>query len=255
MTHLRQRRIDLGLTQADVAKTAGLSRQQYVRIEQGLALPGKEQAARLTEILGTALLHGAQTFSDRQRRAAAGYTPYRLETVSSEPWRVFEQTHGVAMGVDRATWDWLRTYVHCDSSFECGGHCDIVRGGARPMVDSPLLWGFERHVLLDSKGQLLGARVLPCLHYQEKDVQLIFWPQVTLRTERGTLRVDGLMIYWSSQGRYWCVVEFDGLGHQGEKDPYPAQMHQMPEIRFSSNEIRGRRCLELLLERAQLNRK
>jgi transcriptional regulator with XRE-family HTH domain len=91
------------MTQEDVAKRVGMSRQQYMRIEQGLAVPGRTQAMKLTEILDTAVLHGDQLFTDRERRAAASYTPYRLETVSQEPWRVFEQTQGVASGVDRAT--------------------------------------------------------------------------------------------------------------------------------------------------------
>lgn len=248
MTHLRQKRMSLRLSQDSVARQAGISRQHYGRIEQGLALPTREQARLISELLGTAVLHLEQVFPERERRDRSGFPLYALEQVCAEPWRVHEQARGVEMGIDRATWDWLRTFMPADSSYECSGLCDFIRGGARPMVDSPLLWGFDRHLLLDSRGELLGARCLPCLSYQDRQANFVLWPQLRLRTEHATVRLDGLLYFLTKNGRGWLVIEFDGPGHRGGQDLYRARLHGLPEIRFTAEQIRGRLCLQLLLE-------
>ncbi|MBS2040953.1 helix-turn-helix transcriptional regulator [bacterium] len=242
-----QKRRALGLSQEAVAVRVGISRQHYCRIERGLSLPNREQAAMLSEVLATAVVHADQLYLERERRDRSGYGLYALGQVSSEPWRVHQQARGVESAIDRATWEWLQTFVHADSSYECSGLCDLVKGGAEPMVDSPLLWGFDRHVLLDSKGQLLGARYLPCLGYRKGALHFVLWPQVTLRTELATVRVDGLLYFSLNGSRGWLVLEFDGPGHQLGQDGYRARIHGIPELRFRTQEIRARRCLEMLL--------
>lgn len=49
--YLKSRRIDKDLMSFEVAKRLGISREEYMRIESGLALPSRFQFERLIDIL------------------------------------------------------------------------------------------------------------------------------------------------------------------------------------------------------------
>lgn len=55
MTRLRQRRLDLGLTQGSIAQAAGLSRQALSALEAGRAVPSLQNALALARALGTSV--------------------------------------------------------------------------------------------------------------------------------------------------------------------------------------------------------
>lgn len=50
--NLKAARLKMGVTQAQVAKLSGISREKYSRIEAGTSDPTSEQAAAICETLG-----------------------------------------------------------------------------------------------------------------------------------------------------------------------------------------------------------
>jgi putative transcriptional regulator len=51
--NLKQRRLELGLTQEQVAKKVGIDRTSYVHYETGRCIPGLKTALKIKEVLKT----------------------------------------------------------------------------------------------------------------------------------------------------------------------------------------------------------
>lgn len=248
MRTIRDQRTAKRLSQAEVAEACGMARPTYSRLERGLTTATPAQAAILRNVLGVAVLSDRHLISERDRRAIADHAFYDLPRVSAEPWRQTEQTYGVQEGVSSESWDWIQTFVHADSTLECRALAQFLRAGFEPKVDSPLLWGFEHLTLLDSRGNLLGVRYLPCLLYKERGTRFCLWPQVTLRTEQGSFRVDGLLFYRTERSSGWIVLEVDGEGHRQAGDRYRSSVLRLPELRLAASDVRGRNCMQRLLD-------
>lgn len=247
MGYLRDKRIARKLSQSQVADACQMARSTYSRLERGLTTGTTAQAAALNRLLGVAVLTGNHLLSERDRRELAEHPLYDLPMVNAEPWRITEQTYGAQEGVSGEVWQWLQTFVHADSSLECRALSQFVQAGFEPKADSPLLWGFEQHTLLDSKGSLLGARYLPCLLYRKAKLRLCLWPQVTLRVEQNAFRVDALVFYRSEKASGWLVLEIDGGGHRAAGDLYRSSLLRLSEFRLSDSDVRARRCAQKLL--------
>lgn len=248
MGYIRDLRIAKELSQAEVAAGCGMSRQTYSRLERGLTIATPAQAERLSATFGVAVLGGQHLMSERERRANADYAFYDLHRVSAEPWRQTEQTYGAQEGVSSETWSWLRTFVHADSTLECRALAQFIRAGFEPKVDSPLLWGLESLTLLDFQGSLLGSRYLPCLFYKAVGRCFCLWPQVTIRTDEGSFRVDGLLFYRSHKASGWLLLEVDGEGHRSAGDLYRSSLLRLPELRLTASDVRGQNCMKRLLD-------
>lgn len=248
MGYLRELRLAKRLSQAKVAAACQMARATYSRLERGLTTATSAQAAILRKTFGVAVLGDQHLIPERDRRALADPAFYDLPRVSAEPWRQTEQTYGAQAGVSSENWDWLKTFVHADSTLECRALAQFLRAGFEPKVDSPLLWGFEHLALLDFLGSLLGARYLPCLLYRKSKCCICLWPQVTLRTDQGSFRVDGLFFSRNEKTSGWTVLEIDGEGHRSASDLYRNSLLRLPEVRLSAHDVRGQNCLQRLLD-------
>lgn len=248
MGYMRDLRVSKNLSQAEVAEAVQMARPTYSRLERGLTTATSAQAARLRQVFGVAVLGDQHLISERERRATADHAFYDLRRVSAEPWRQTEHIYGAQEGVPSEAWDWLQTFVHADSTLECRALAQFIRAGFAPKVDSPLLWGFEHLTLLDFLGNLLGARYLPCLLYKKDKCCICLWPQVTLRTENGSFRIDGLLFYKTDKTSGWIILEIDGEGHRSAGDIYRSSLLGLPELRLSSSDVRGQYCMQRLLD-------
>lgn len=254
MRYLKKRREELQWTQTEVALRCGMSRQHLNRLEAGRALASREQARLLRDLLGVPVLCADDLVGEREMRDLSGAAPYDLEALSPALWKAgweFWGEHLVRMGIDRELWDWMSAFLAVDSSLECYALGQLVAEGARSFLGNPNQWGFDAHVVVDRLGRLLGERMLPGLIYRDKQRTFVFWPQVSLRTSLGTFRLDGLMFHRGPAGRHWLASEFDGRGHDPRGDEKRAGKLVMLEVRINGDEIRQRRTLPLLLERAE----
>lgn len=244
MNYLKLQRLSLKLSQNTTSQHGLISRVGYQRLEAGCTTASPDQAAALQKLLGVPVLTDQHLINARQRRELCDFGPLQLERVNPEPWKRARRFWGL-QGADDSTWDFLSTFVHADSATECKFHLGCIRGGAQAKVDSPLIWGYNRHLLLDLKGASLGARHWPCLLYRDQHTTLCYWPQLTLKSETTVYRIDGLL-YYNGQ---WFILELDGQGHNSTFDETRSKMLGLPEIRFTSPELLKKDCFPLLLER------
>jgi len=110
-------------------------------------------------------------------------------------------------------------------------------GGARPQISNPHVLGFRAWPIVDAEGQLLGERKLAGLMGRLQGLQYVLWPQVLLRPQTLTFRVDGLVFLRRGRRTVWCIVEFDGPGHRPEQDRFRAAQLKLPEIRVGWSEV------------------
>lgn len=192
--------------------------------------------------------------SGRRLCDRADSRPYRLDAVNAEPWRTAQKFWGGRMArakLDETVWEWMCHYLPGESSHECYLWGQVQCAGGEPFLGNPLVWGFDQHVLVDRLGKLLGVRILPGLVYKRGDLEIVFWPQVSVRTEKHTFRLDALIFVRKGKKRYWLVGEIDGAGHNGQGDAYRSEQLQMMEVRISGEEVRSGRAWDLLMERIE----
>jgi transcriptional regulator with XRE-family HTH domain len=232
----------------------GCSRQHLSRLEQGKALATPEQARAIREIYGVPVLEAAHfaRFGDLHRDL--GLSPFELEPVSQDPWRVAYACWGEKLrkaGLTLATFDWMSHFLSGESSHECYAWLQVAVAGAEPFLGNPHEWGFDAHPIIDRSGRLLAERQLAGLIYRDKDVDIILWPQVSMRIDaRHAFRLDCLMLLRVGGKVYWFSGELDGGGHDSRKDAYRSEKLGMLEVRISGEEIRKGKMFALLRERA-----
>lgn len=254
MSYLKAIREAVGWTQSEAAQKIGMNRQYLIRLEQGRALPTAAQAMRMALCYGAPVSCDAMMVSGRRLCDRADSRPYRLEVVNVEPWRTAQKFWGGRLAkkkLDPLVWEWMCHHLCGESSHECYFWGQVQCAGAQPFLGNPLMWGFDEHVLVDRLGKLLGVRILPGLVCIQGDLELIFWPQVSLRTEKHTFRADALVFVRKGKRRFWMILEIDGPGHSATGDAYRSQQLQMLEVRLSGEEVRQGQAFGLLMERIE----
>lgn len=108
---------------------------------------------------------------------------------------------------------WFQRATRIDSDPELVGCGKLIGHGALPDVRSPVTAGFLHHPLIDPSGRALGVRLKTCLVWNLPHFRATLWPQVSMRLERLTLRVDQLVLLERGSRRCWCVLELDGPQH------------------------------------------
>lgn len=253
MKYLQTRREELNLSQLQVAQAAQMSRAHYQRIEGGHVLASSDQAHALEMVLGVPVLSEKHLIRPSDRRDMSRAPLYRVEDRSRATWMQASRLWGLH-GVDPALWTQISRFFETGSARECSGLTQIAAAGAELRLDSPLLWGFDRHVLVDHHDRFLGAAHLPCLLYDKEKVTFALWPQVRLRPADVTWCLDGLLFFRLGAQRRWLDMELDGGGHDPRNDLFRAYQLQLPEVRITGEEIGTGEVFRLLLERAPIAR-
>ncbi len=255
MSYLIKVREAAGLSQLDAARQLGVSRQFLARLEQGHALPSREQAAALRGFYGVPVLEADCLLDRGERRLRARLSPYALLPVDPTPWRTAWQDYGYtlqAMGLDPDVWRWMSHFLPADSARECYSLGQVAALGARPMLGNPNHWDFLDHVVVDHLGMLPGARLFPGLLYTCADTELWLWPQTRLRIDaRSWFRLDGLLSYRKGSRGYWFDYEVDAKGHDFRGDSYRAERLGLLEVRLTGEEVGSGKAAQLLLERIE----
>ena len=253
MRWIRDKRIKLNLSQAEVARRCGMSRQRLCMIEGGKALPTRSQAVLLAGTLGLGSVPCIEDLPSDKKMASSGrLRPYTFEPVNQERWDSAVKFWGHRFRrLPPGRLAWMRNMLRVDSAIEALAWILLCLAGAIPFVGNPHQWGFRGHPLVDGLGQCLGERVLPGLYYEKEGVAFWLWPQINLRPKEVAFRVDALMLFVEG-GRYrWLVVEIDGDGHVSKKDQFRQEQLKMGEVRIEGKDIKALRMLELLMQKAR----
>ena len=241
----------MNLAQAEVARRCGMSRQRLCLIEGGRALPTQKQAVLLAGALGLGAVPCVEDI--RSDKKVGRLRPYTFDPVNQERWnsagkfweRLFRKLPAGRLA-------WMRNMLRVDSAIEALAWILLALAGATPFVGNPHQWGFRLHPLVDGLGLCLGERVLPGLHYEKDGVAFWLWPQVNLRPKDVTFRVDALMLFIEGDKCRWLIVEIDGDGHVSINDLFRQEQLKMGEVRILGDDIKARRMLELLIQKARV---
>ena len=239
--HLRQRRIEKGLSQTQLARGSGISRQRISDYERDRYVPGKRVLQKLAEILDPDLsappeLVGA---SLKNSRPAPATLPYERTFAAS--WARVSRSYLrslVQLGFRRFP-PWFCGGTPCDSALEYLAWALLVVAGALLVAASPLERGFCRHPLLDHLGWALGLQPKPCLHWRVGDLECLIWPQITVQPGRYPFRVDALLLVCRGIQRRWCVLEIDGPLHTAQGDKNRDDEFKIPVLRFPADTIKN----------------
>ena len=253
MSYLQKARDLRGKTQNEISSLTRVSRQQLQRLEAGEIVASAEQADALRQFFDIAVLETKHVLDFSEMRRRSGIRPFLLDPVDPQPWKTARSNWGGGKsGVSLEVWDWMSQFLPADSARECSGWVQLAAVGFKPFLGNPHQWGFDRLVVVDRQGRLLGARMLAGLSYSEGDVDIVIWPQVCLRVDdRHCYRVDGLMFFRKGRKRLWSVLEYDCEGHNYNRDAYRTVKIGLPEVRITGEELKSGRVFELLMRRAE----
>lgn len=253
MTLLQQLRRKLQFSMQEMAEHCGLARQSWRDLEMGHRLP----SARLTQQLESQ--HGPipsqfDTFSAVEQRLWVPISPYSLSPVNPEPWQralrnwAYPISH---LKLDTRTLEWMTRMLPSESSLESCGLFQLASLKARPLLHNPHQLAYREHPIVDNLGKALGERCLAALCGQHEGLRFILWPQVNLRPGSVTFRTDGLLWLRFGPKCAWCILEFDGLGHNTDKDQYRAKILGHREIRLSHREVTQFQVAKLFQQEAR----
>lgn len=250
MHTLKTIRRQRGLSQARLAESLGVSRQRLSDWEGGRRKPGSKHLASLHKILE---LGGEQPVALPSSVISRTNTsrPWRMETDNSSTWAWSARRYPDLMArhkhVDLP--GWFKAGTRCDSSLEYSGWVQFQEAGARPHMASPLVLGYDHHVLLDYLERPLGTRMRPCLHWRGRALEAIAFPQIMVRPDSRPFRVDALVLVRYRGRSFWCTVEIDGEGHNPTWDAERERALGLPVVRLVSADVIGMNFAGILLER------
>jgi transcriptional regulator with XRE-family HTH domain len=236
MEILRTSRKKRGITIKQLAEGSGLSAQRIHEYETGKVIPGRAAMVKLAKALDILdQIIPSAAFRRRTRRRAFSVVVRRDHR---ECWAdLFSAYPELCEALNKKVPPWFMALVRCDSALEALAWLLMINTGAVAEVSSPYIEGWDRHPLIDTDGRALGTRLLGCLSWVSGDAEFTAFPQVTLRTHRGTYRVDCLVRVEIGTRVFWIVVEIDGDGHVDRYDDKRTQRLDTPVLRFTQKEV------------------
>lgn len=237
-----------GWNVTQLGHATGQDRRLLADLERGAALASSEVANLLSKhgILGLAC---TGDLIQKKELRCLRLEPYAVPHHNREAWeRAAGAWPTLYEKLSRRDWNWLVRHVRADSALECDLWVRLVLAGAKLRLANPHSCGFRSLPVVDEQGNALGERVLPCLHVRWKEIEFLVWPQVSMRPNKWTFRVDGLVLRLSPRP-HWGVLEADGEGHDHEKDSFRAAQLLQDTVRLSKADIHSPKLIELLTER------
>lgn len=241
MNSIRRRRLELKLTQRQLASLCRVSQPQLSRYERGLTQGSEKKLNRVLQFLG--LPPGPSTsratirdLVRRMRVAPPSFSRPRQE----QSWKRVSQCYRSLLARLKMLSGlpaWFQDEAECDSAVEHVSVCILVSAGGELLRVSPARLGFWPHPLLDSHGKALGARPRPCVHWQIGELEILYWPQVSVRTASRDCRLDALVLCRKNGRKLWCAVEIDGKGHEAYQDQQRTRALDIPVLRFNEESV------------------
>lgn len=231
-----------------LGQATGLDRRLLAELERGAALATPEVAA----LLAAQGIEGLACSGDLiQKKELRGLRlrPYQVPSYNKEAWnRALKYYRALCLQVPRRSLQWLIRHVRADSALECILWLRLVLAGAKLRLANPHSCGYRGLPLVDEHGNALGERVLPCLHLKEEGLELLIWPQISLRPGKWTFRVDGLLLRVAPEAR-WGALEVDGAGHDHLKDDFRSAQLLQETIRLAKADVEDVGLVAKLSER------
>lgn len=238
-------------TQKKLAEVCGVNRQRISDWERGLRPVPAEALQKLT----TTLQLGGPVSGIRvksSRRLSKPTKPGRLIQVQVDEghtWLTFPDNSIECRyeSSDRRPPDYFLRLTRVDSISEIGAWREMTEDGAEPCFLSPA--DFPRHPLVDGKGWALGTKSKACLSWKQPEFELRVWPQIHLRTETMTFRVDALIKVIFKYRVEWAILEINGPTHDRGRDEWREKQLDLPVLYFTNQEATSMRFTRLLRER------
>lgn len=248
MLTLEELRNREGWTVSQLGRATGLDRRLLTDLERGVALA----TPKTLEILQLHGIDGLACESQILRKKALRGLPLRpFETgkYNQEAWARAAQAYSKLFSrLDSYRRAWLRNYVRADSALECYLWVKLLLAGGQLRLANPHACGFRKLPVVDEMGEALGERLLPCIHWKRGSLEVVIWPQVCLRPDKWTFRVDGLVLRASPKPR-WGALEVDGAGHNHEKDDFRSSQLLQNLVRLTKADLQSPTFLDELADR------
>jgi len=230
---LRKRK---GWTVSQLGRATGLDRRLLTDLERGIAL-AKPEVLELLENHGVTGL--ACTNQVLHKKDLRGLPLRRFERpeYNLEAWdRALQAYPGLFAKLSSQQRAFLKNYVRADSALECYLWVKILLAGGKLRLANPHACGFRKLPVVDETGDALGERLLPCIHWKRGSLEVIIWPQVHLRPDKWTFRVDALILRVSPNPQ-WCTLEVDGPGHNPSNDDFRSAQLLKETIRLTKEHL------------------
>lgn len=239
MSEIRNRRLQLSLSQGQLAELCGISPSQLCRCEQDEKAGSEETMARIRAHLGLGVEAKGRALAVRVVRRMRLRARPAERTRRRDSWlRVLQCHRGWLARLGGPTLPgWFREECDCDSAPEFLSLLQLLVAGGCAVRCSPLALGFLQQPLLCSDKLALGTRPIPCIHLRLDTLELIYFPQVSMRTSKRDCRVDGLVLCRAGRRKCWLVVEIDGGGHDGWGDEERTRWLGLPVVRMSADSV------------------
>lgn len=252
MNKLKELRLEAGLTQVKLAELCGVRNQRISDWESGKRPVPLEILDRLSTLLQSRQSVDARVKMPRKHldmAKIAGASTVQVDEAVT--WLTFpgDTIEARYCFSTRRPPDYFLGLVRVDAQAEIGAWRELVEEGGTPCLLSPVLAGFPRHPLVDGSGRPLGVRSKACFSVSFDEFDLLLWPQIWIRTEAATFRVDALMKISSRSRVFWAVLEINGPTHEPQKDQWREQQLDLPVFTFMNQEATSGRFTRLLKER------
>lgn len=237
-----------GWNTSDLARKIGLDRRRLAELEQGRTLASAEMAKEL-ETQGVLGLASTSNVISKRKLRSLRLRPYDFPEYNKEAWeRAAAARPWLYSKLKRRDWYWMVRHIRADSTLECDLWTVLVLAGGKLALLNPHSCGFRLLPVVDEQGDALGERLLPCIHLKTKEIEVIIWPQVSLRPDKWTFRVDGLVLT-IAPALNWSILEADGGGHNYEKDSFRSAQLLKDITRLTRAEIDSPHLLQILTKR------
>lgn len=190
---IKKRRIEMGMSQAQLAHKTGVPVRLIGEFEAGGGSAREREKALVTAFL-------------------------RLPTVGiSERFFTAEDNLGTWRAAERCCLDFglpqpprqFCEQVPC-TLLQALAWSRLLKDGAEVAEASPVEFGFWTHSLVNQVHSPLSITPLPCITWQNSNWRYLLWPQVRLRAERRTYRMDALALAAGWGNSRWTALQLDG---------------------------------------------
>lgn len=248
---IRQRRIELGMSQRRLAQKLNIPASRLSRYESGSRSWPPELMPKLQEILGLCEPIPQDWFlSWKQQLAWSLWQPWQVEVDAGPTWADVQQGYASfyrQLQPRRTPPLEFRRHVRVDTGLEGCAYSALCEGGARPTLASPVILHFPHHPLLNGNGKCMGVARRAALLLSGG---WLLFPQITVLVGQVRIRLDGLA--FSTLQKRWVGVEFDGPAHQqSDWDARRDAQLDIPVARFRSEEILGGNFCKIFEDRLQ----
>ena len=150
---LRQMREALNLSQQQMARRFGVSRQRWRDLEVGLRLPSSDLARQLEAALPPEPCPCVgDTLTFAEQRLLVSPRPYEMSPVNAEKWLRAKESWAYPISqlqLGPRICKWMEATFPTDSSVEAYGWYQLATLKARPLVHNPHELGFRAHPIVE----------------------------------------------------------------------------------------------------------